>query len=85
MQGVGPCPNKAPLPKLSSGLRGRPPSDAFNRAVRECVDKLGIRNVLSYQPVNRYWTFQWYEAALFVGLALVLIAFSFWLVRRRLS
>jgi hypothetical protein len=62
-----------------------PPSAAFNQGVQECADKLGLRQVLTYQPIDRYWPFQWYESALFALAALALFGFSFWWVRRRLS
>jgi ABC-type transport system involved in multi-copper enzyme maturation permease subunit len=38
-----------------------------------------------YQPADRYWLFQWLETGIFVGLAVVLIAVSYWWIRRRLS
>jgi hypothetical protein len=82
MQGVGTCPNKAPV---GTGPRLGAPSPAFQRATQECVDKLGIREVLRYQPISRYWAFQWYETAIFIGFALVLAGLCFWWVRHRLS
>jgi hypothetical protein len=41
--------------------------------------------VLVYQPASRYWAFQSYETAIFLGLAVILGAFCFWWMRRRLS
>jgi hypothetical protein len=41
--------------------------------------------VLTYQPASRYWEFQGYELAIFCGLGLVLIGFSFWWIRHRIS
>ncbi|SDJ09822.1 hypothetical protein SAMN05444157_1723 [Frankineae bacterium MT45] len=40
---------------------------------------------ITYQPASRYWSFQWHEFGLYVGLTAVLIGLSFWLIRRRLS
>ena len=45
---------------------------------------LHLRQVLVYQPANRFWPLQWSETGIFLGLALLLIACSFWWVRRRL-
>jgi hypothetical protein len=73
------CPSSIRVPKLGAG----PPGRAITNAVQECVDKLHVRLVLTYQPVSRYWAFQFYETALFVGLALVLAGLCFWLIRRR--
>jgi hypothetical protein len=39
-------------------------------------------NTLVYQPSSRFWEFQGIEAALFGGLALLLIAFAAWRVLR---
>jgi hypothetical protein len=43
---------------------------------------LGWKRIVSYQPADRFWTFQLFEAGLFVGLALALILVTLWLVRR---
>jgi len=37
----------------------------------------------SYQPDSRYWTFQWIEFGWLAVLSLLLLATTFWLVRRR--
>jgi hypothetical protein len=88
LAGVGACPNKfqglggAP----SGGVRiGGSPSASFNAAVQECIDKLGIREAVTYQPLSRYWALQWYETLIFTGLAIVLAGLCFWRVRRSLT
>jgi hypothetical protein len=50
------------------------------------LDQLHLRQRVTYQPANRYWTFQWYETAILLVLAAALAALSIWRVRRlRLS
>ncbi len=87
MNGVGTCPNKFVPPKIGSGSGpfSGPPSGRAVQAFQTCVDKLGIKEVLTYQPINRYWPFQIYETAIFVGLALILAGFCIWWVRKRLA
>ena len=50
-----------------------------------CVTKVGetYHVVVTYQPPSRYWAFQWYETAIFLGAALVLAGVCIWSVRRR--
>jgi hypothetical protein len=88
LAGVGGCPNKFPAlgGALRGGLRsGGQPSAAFNAAMQDCIDRLGIREVVTYQPLSRYWPLQWDETLIFTGLAVVLTAFCFWWVRGRLT
>ncbi len=54
-----------------------------SRGAAGCIGKL--REVLVYQPASRYWTFQWYEMAIFLGLAVLMSGFCLWWVRRRLA
>jgi hypothetical protein len=49
------------------------------------VKRLGYRQQVTYQPSSRYWTFQAYETAIFVGLALLLSGFCFWRLRDRVA
>jgi hypothetical protein len=37
----------------------------------------------TYQPVGRFWTFQFIEGGWLLALSLVLIAATIWMVRRR--
>jgi ABC-2 family transporter protein len=52
-------------------------------ATRSCLTGYHVTTV--YQPAGRYWTFQWLETGIFVGLAALLIAVSYWWLRRRLT
>jgi hypothetical protein len=80
LQGVGACPNRFPAQPAAPGTG---PSPAMQRAVQECLTRLKVRNVLTYQPTYRYWPLQGYETGIFVGLALILAGFCFWWLRRR--
>ena len=80
--GAGLCPNR--FPATAGATPGGQPNAAFNQAARECVTRL-VRQVLTYQPTSRYWPLQWYELAIFAGLALILAGFSFWWMRRRFA
>jgi hypothetical protein len=53
----------------------------------QCVAKVGrtYHEVVTYQPASRYWTLQWYEFAVYLALAALLVGLCFWWVRRRLS
>lgn len=59
------------------------PSETMESCVAE-VNRLGYRQELVYQPIGRFWTFQWIEFSIFLGMALALAAFSFWWMRKRL-
>jgi hypothetical protein len=48
-----------------------------------CLDKLGIREVVNYQPASRYWPLQLIETGIFLALALALAWFCFWRLGRR--
>jgi hypothetical protein len=42
----------------------------------------GYRQLVTYEPAIRFWAFQWYETAIFLGLALALAGFCLWRIRR---
>ena len=82
-QGYGVCPNRFPVPGVG-GDRGLS-SSALAKATQTCVADFHLRELLTYQPATRYWPFQWYEAAVFVGLGLVLAGACLWWIRHRLG
>jgi hypothetical protein len=62
------------------------PEGQFGRdSLRVCAQRLGIHEVLTVQPANRYWSFQIWEGALFVALGVALVIASFVWVRRRIG
>ena len=54
------------LPKLCHGAHGA--------ARYRCLSSAGFRQLITYEPGNRYWSFQGIEAALFILLAIALVA-----------
>ena len=85
LHGVGPCPNTFPAAALSGARSASGPSASFNAAAQECITRLGIRNIVTYQPLSHYWPLQAYETLIFLALAVALAAFCFWRVNRRLT
>jgi hypothetical protein len=85
--GVGPCPNTFPAQAVAGATdrtAAQPPA-AFNTAAQECINKLGIRDIVTYQPLSHYWPLQAYETLIFLGLAVALAALCFWRVNRSLT
>ncbi len=85
LHGVGPCPNTFPAAALSGGRSASGPSASFNAAAQECITRLGLRNIVTYQPLSHYWPLQAYETLIFLGLAAALAAFCLWRVNRSLT
>jgi hypothetical protein len=81
LRGVGRCPNIKSSAVLGSGGS----QEQQTHALQACIDQLGVHQQLVYQPVGRYWAFQWYETGIFLAAAAVLAGFCFWWVRRRLA
>jgi ABC-type transport system involved in multi-copper enzyme maturation permease subunit len=81
----------ADCPGIVSG--GDPPAVAghvqvpqsVQQRMHECVAKVGVtyHELVTYQPADRYWAFQWTESAIYSAAAVLLGAFCVWWVRRR--
>ena len=69
-----------------SGNRAEVPQAAQN-ALQDCIAKVAVKfhEVATYQPASRYWAFQRYELAIYLGAAMILAGFCIWWVRRRLA
>ncbi|SHN35124.1 ABC transporter permease subunit [Cryptosporangium aurantiacum] len=48
-----------------------------------CLEALDLHVEVSYHPADRYWTFQWLELGLLLGLSGLLAGVALWGVRRR--
>ena len=51
--------------------------------VPQCLAQHGYTRWTSYQSGSRFWPFQWIEGGYLLGLSVLLIAATIWLVRRR--
>jgi ABC-type transport system involved in multi-copper enzyme maturation permease subunit len=55
---------------------------------RQCTNWIAdqhLRQVISYQPASRFWALQWYETAIFLALALLLVGLCCWRIRRLIT
>jgi hypothetical protein len=59
------------------------PSAPRPETLGQCLAQHGYTQWTSYQPVSRFWPFQWIEGGWLLALSLLLIAATIWLVRRR--
>jgi ABC-type transport system involved in multi-copper enzyme maturation permease subunit len=78
------CPNVGLPPTASQ------PGQGIARAIgpdagRACLAQVAktFHLLVTYQPANRYWTFQWLETGIFSALALLAAAGCYWWVTRR--
>jgi hypothetical protein len=49
----------------------------------QCLAPHGYAQWYGFQPVSRFWPFQWIEGGWLLALSVLLIAVTIWLVRRR--
>jgi ABC-type transport system involved in multi-copper enzyme maturation permease subunit len=71
---------------------GPPPPDVTDTAPRPsietCLSRLadeGYRQRIEYIPASKFWDLQWRETGIYAGLALLLVGFSFWRIKRDLT
>jgi hypothetical protein len=60
-----------------------PPNLSSKVQLAQCMRDHGVLQHNIYQPADRFWLFQGIEAAIFLALALALIGFTIWWVKRR--
>jgi hypothetical protein len=64
----------------STNLRG---SCTRDETSTQCLQANGVQaNYISYQPGDRFWTFQWIETGIYVGFSVLALFAAVWLVRR---
>jgi hypothetical protein len=78
---------QATCPMLGQGPRGpaRAVPEAVQQQTHDCLTRIGesYRVLVTYQPGERYWTFQWWELGLFVLLTALLCGYAYYRLRRR--
>jgi hypothetical protein len=85
------CPALFQFPRSGGGgsVVGEPPSRAAAGppGFQSCVSKLSatLHTVVTYQPANRFWPFQWAEMGIFFAAALALCGLAYWWLRRQYS
>jgi hypothetical protein len=83
------CPqlNVQPVVQPSGGSNRTQVPQGVKEGLDSCITKLGTtyHRLVSYQPANRYWAFQWIELGIYLAAALVLAGFCVWSIRRRRS
>ncbi|HZU68843.1 MAG TPA: hypothetical protein VFA09_16315 [Ktedonobacteraceae bacterium] len=65
-------------------LKGNGSASAF-LAFRNCEHAQGFHSLSFYQPIDRFWLFQSLEAAIFLLLAIALLAPAIWLVSKKIT
>lgn len=51
----------------------------------ECINRLGLTDIVRLHPDNHFWGLQIREAIIFTLLALILAGVTFWWIKRRIS
>ena len=49
------------------------------------IGSLGLRQDISYVPVDRFWALQWRELGLLAGMTALLVLAGVWWLRRRVA
>jgi len=60
-------------------------ADAADVSTTTYMHDHGVQRWVEYHPADRFWAFQYVEAAIYLGLSVILLAVVVWRVRRRLG
>jgi hypothetical protein len=93
---TGHAPSQAFIQHACAHLPGPPPPGSPDRVrlngpaargIHDCIANVAARfhEVVGYQPASHYWGLQWAETGVFLAMALALLGFSFWWIRRRIG
>lgn len=63
----------------------QPGSDIAKSDIFQCAHAHGWLQYVTFQPADRFWAFQGIETALYLGLAVALLALTIYWVRHRIS
>ncbi len=55
------------------------------QGAKNCIDTTGSHSVEAFHPANHFWIFQSIETAIFVALAIGLLALAVYWVRKRIA
>lgn len=82
---LGP-PSGVQITGSGHGIRAIAPQGA-QQVLQTCLAKVGTTYhlVMTYQPTDHYWAFQWGELAAYLAAALILVGCSAWWIRKRLA
>jgi hypothetical protein len=73
-------------PTIGQGGGGpaRPVPAEVAQQMHDCVARIGdtYHQAVTYQPAGRYWTFQWWEFAVYAMVAVLLGGYAFYRLRR---
>ncbi len=56
-----------------------------SRACAAWMARFHLRELISYEPASRFWTFQWVETGIFLAVALALAGTCIWWLIRRVG
>lgn len=88
IQPLGPNLEEQPIPGAGKWIFDvgmlDPHGNKTNQASCQTASSCGYSMYYTYQPVNRYWPFQWIETGIYLAFSVLALALATWLVKRRI-